>query len=120
MRKDKPVMRCLALALFICAVIVPCVRAQSKTNPSDKFRQSEENLPTPNEQRAASGAPGRAYWQQRADYNTKVELDDVQHTITGTETVTYYNNSPDTLQYLWLQLDQNIWAKNSASYTTQT
>ncbi|MFL6209919.1 MAG: M1 family metallopeptidase [Pyrinomonadaceae bacterium] len=113
-------MRCLALALFICVVIVPCVHAQSKTNPSDKFRQLEENLPTPNEQRAASGAPGRAYWQQRADYNTKVELDDVQHTITGTETVTYYNNSPDTLAYVWLQLDQNIWAKNSASYTTQT
>ncbi|HEX8178297.1 MAG TPA: M1 family metallopeptidase [Pyrinomonadaceae bacterium] len=111
----------LALALLLCVLVVaPSVRAQSKTSPSDKFRQLEENLPTPNEQRAASGAPGRAYWQQRADYNTKVELDDINHTITGTETVTYYNNSPDTLQYLWLQLDQNIWAKNSASYTTQT
>jgi hypothetical protein len=114
------VMLRLALVLFICVCVAPTLRAQSKTNPSDKFRQLEENLPTPNEQRAASGAPGRAYWQQRADYNTKVELDDVQHTITGTETVTYYNNSPDPLAYVWLQLDQNIWAKNSASYTTQT
>ncbi len=113
-------LRKLALLLLCVVALAPFARAQSKTNPSDKFRQLEEILPTPNEQRAASGAPGRAYWQQRADYGIKVELDDVNHTITGAETVTYHNNSPDTLQYVWLQLDQNIWAKNSASYTTQT
>ncbi len=110
----------LALLLLCVVAFAPCARAQSKTNPSDKFRQLEEILPTPNEQRAASGAPGRSYWQQRADYQIKVELDDVNHTITGAETVTYHNNAPDTLQYVWLQLDQNIWAKNSASYATQT
>ncbi len=93
--------------------------AQSKTHPSDKFRQLEEWLPTPNEQRTASGAPGNRYWQQRADYTIAVELDDTNQRITGTETVTYHNNSPDTLSYLWLQLDQNIWAKDSDTYKTQ-
>ncbi len=108
--------RAAAAALAFVAValcLAPAARAQSKTNPVDKFRQLEEILPTPNEQRAASGAPGRAYWQQRADYNIKVELDDARQRITGTETVTYFNQSPDALAYLWLQLDQNIFAKDS-------
>lgn len=111
-------------SLFILALVLGLLSssaalAQSKSNPSDKFRQLEELLPTPNEQRAASGAPGHAYWQQRADYDIKVELDDANQRLTGAETVTYYNNSPDALSYLWLQLDQNIWAKNSDNYTSQ-
>jgi hypothetical protein len=109
-----------AVLLCVLGACAPGARAQSKTDPSDKFRQLEEILPTPNEQRAASGAPGRAYWQQRADYQIKVELDDAAQRINGAETITYHNNSPDTLQYLWLQLDQNIWAKDSDSYTTLT
>ena len=112
--------RATACALTLAALAVcpaPPVRAQSKTNPSDKFRQLEEILPTPNEQRAASGAPGRSYWQQRADYQIKVELDDARQRITGSETITYFNQSPDPLAYLWLQLDQNIFAKDSDANT---
>ena len=108
----------LLLTVFYCGVVG--VPGQSKSKPSDKFRQLEENLPTPNEYRTASGAPGHRYWQQRADYAIEVELDDLNQRITGKETITYYNNSPDTLNYLWLQLDQNIWAKGSDSTTTQT
>lgn len=93
---------------------------QSKKNPSDKFKQLEENLPTPNEYRTASGAPGHKYWQQRADYVIDVELDDKNQRLTGKETITYYNQSPDTLSYLWLQIDQNIFAKDSGSQKTQT
>ncbi|HEY0319603.1 MAG TPA: M1 family metallopeptidase [Pyrinomonadaceae bacterium] len=110
-------MRYLVILLVCLAAAIP-VGAQSKLKPSDKFRQLEELLPTPNEQRAASGAPGRAYWQQRADYQIKVELDDARQRITGSETVTYYNNSPDTLTYLWLQLDQNLFANNSDTVLT--
>lgn len=78
--------------------------------------QSTDNLfqpfisewPSPNECRLGSGAPGPGYWQQQADYKIKVTLDPEARTITGSETVTYTNHSPHTLDYLWLQLDQNI------------
>ncbi|MDQ6787417.1 MAG: M1 family metallopeptidase [Acidobacteriota bacterium] len=93
---------------------------QSKSKPSDKFRQLEEILPTPNEQRTASGAPGNRYWQQRADYSIDVELDDANQRIAGKETVTYKNQSPDTLDYIWLQIDQNIYAKDSDTQLTRT
>src|SRR6266545_7266816 len=108
------------LLTTICLTVSPLLIAQSKTQPSDKFRQLEELLPTPNDQRTASGAPGQRYWQQRADYKIDVQLDDANHRITGSETVTYYNNSPDTLNYLWLQLDQNIFANTSDTVLTQT
>ena len=111
--------RFLAVTLSLLALAAPPARAQSKTNPVDKFRQLEEILPTPNDERTASGAPGRGYWQQRADYVIDVELDDARQRVTGSETVTYHNNSPDTLTYLWLQLDQNIWARGSDNYMTQ-
>jgi hypothetical protein len=65
------------------------------------------NLPTPNEYRSASGAPGPKYWQQRCDYDIKATLDEKNLKLTGSETVTYYNNSPDVLTYIWLQLDEN-------------
>ena len=94
--------------------------AQSKDNPVDKFAQMDDLLPTPNEQRTASGAPGARYWQQRADYDIKVELDDANQRISASETITYHNNSPDPLSYLWLQLDQNIWAKDSEDLSTPT
>jgi len=100
--------------------IGPSVPGQSKSNPSDKFRQLEELLPTPNEQRIASGTTGRGYWQQRADYSIDVALDDQQQHLTAKETVTYYNNSPDALNYLWLQLDQNIFEPKSESNLTST
>jgi hypothetical protein len=92
----------------------------TKQSPADKFRQLEEILPTPNEYRAASGAPGHRYWQQKVDYNIKVEIDDVNQRCIGSETITYKNNSPDTLNYLWLQLDQNIFEPGSDSQLTVT
>jgi hypothetical protein len=93
---------------------------QSKSKPSDKFKQLEENLPTPNEYRTASGAPGNRYWQQRADYVIDVELDDANQRIIGKETITYKNLSPDTLNYVWVQIDQNIFAKDSLEQKTET
>ena len=87
---------------------------------NDKFEQLGPQLPTPNTTRAASGAPGRDYWQQRADYDIKVELDDATQTLTGSETVTYFNNSPDALRFMWLQLDQNIFKKGAARSVLKT
>jgi len=77
------------------------------SNHGNKFEQLGTILPTPNEQRTASGAPGVKYWQQRADYNIRCELDEKNLILTGSETITYTNNSPDPLTYIWLQLDEN-------------
>jgi hypothetical protein len=108
------------LGLILMLLCVPLATAQSKSKPSDKFKQLDELLPTPNDYRAASGAPGNRYWQQRADYSIDVELDDANQHITGKETITYHNLSPDVLTYLWLQLDQNIWTKDSDTFKSQT
>ena len=78
-----------------------------------KFEQLDQMLPTPNSYRSSSGAPGAEYWQQRADYIINVELNDENQSITGAETITYYNNAPEDLKYLWLQLDQNLYADGS-------
>ena len=77
------------------------------SNHGNKFEQLGTILPTPNVYRTASGAPGQAYWQNRADYNIQAYLDEDKRVLYGSETVTYYNNSPDDLDYLWLQLDEN-------------
>jgi hypothetical protein len=82
---------------------------------TSKFSQMYDLLATPNMFRTAAGAPGPAYYQQQADYKIDVELDDKNAKLSGSETITYYNNSPDSLEYLWLQLDQNQAAKNSQS-----
>lgn len=112
-------MKKLSLLLFFPALLF----AQEKTAAvapkqtgkydSNKFSQMYDLLATPNMFRTASGAPGPAYYQQQADYKINIELDDKNSTLSGSETVTYYNNSPDTLEYLWVQLDQNQAAKNS-------
>jgi len=78
-----------------------------------KFAQLDMELPTPNEYRNAAGAPGHAYFQQQADYKMNLVLDDDKQKLSGTETITYTNNSPDALPYLWLQLDQNIYDEHS-------
>ena len=80
-----------------------------------KFAQLDQMLPTPNNYRAASGAPGHAYYQQKADYKMTLVLDDAKQRLDGVETITYNNNSPDPLAYLWLQLDQNIYNLDSDS-----
>src|ERR1041385_3405439 len=72
-----------------------------------KFEQLDQMLPTPNTYRTASGAPGANYWQQRADYDIDVELNDETQVLTGKETITYFNNAPESMKYVWLQLDQN-------------
>ncbi|MBW7891931.1 MAG: M1 family metallopeptidase [Chitinophagaceae bacterium] len=83
------------------------------SNHGNRFEQLSYLLPTPNEYRTASGAPGPRYWQQRADYDITCELDETNLKLTGSETITYYNNSPNPLHYLWLQLDENIHDPNS-------
>lgn len=80
---------------------------------NNKFSQMYDLMATPNGYRTASGAPGPAYYQQQADYKIAVELDDKNTKLYGTETITYHNNSPETLEYLWVQLDQNQKARNS-------
>jgi hypothetical protein len=80
-----------------------------------KFAQLDMELPTPNGYRTASGSPGYAYYQQKADYKINLTLDDEKQQIRGEEVITYTNNSPDNLEYLWLQLDQNIYAEDSDS-----
>ena len=112
-------MRIPLLAAGLGLLLAPLLgRAQTTNSGTDKFAQLETMLPTPNEYRTASGAPGPQYWQQRADYNIRVSLDDQKQAITGSETITYTNLSPDVLAYLWVQLDQNILAKNSITTAT--
>jgi len=107
-----------ALLLFVGI----CAGAQDiKNNPGsnhgNRFEQLGTILPTANEYRTASGAPGPKYWQQRCDYDITCELDEPNRRLTGKETLTYHNNSPDVLTYLWLQLDENEHSdKNNAGY----
>ncbi len=88
-------------------------------NP-DPFKQLGTDLPTANEYRTASGAPGHKYWQTRADYKMDITLNDEEKKLYGDETITYHNNSPDDLSYLWLQLDQNVRSKDSDSHLIGT
>jgi hypothetical protein len=106
---------CLAFFLPVLAV------AQNEPTKywEDKFKQLGPELATPNEQRTASGAPGNSYWQQRADYVMNITIDDATQTLFGEETITYYNQSPDALTYLWLQLDQNAFEKTADSYAVE-
>ena len=91
------------------------------SNHANKFEQLGGTLPTPNEYRTASGAPGPKYWQQRCDYDIKGTLDEKTQKFTGTETITYFNNSPDVLTYLWLQLDENQHSTvNNANYQSSS
>jgi hypothetical protein len=101
----------LFLTTYICA--------QDNLNNS-KFKQLHEELPTPNVYRTASGAPGHEYYQQKADYEINVELDEEKNILYGDEIITYTNYSPDVLNYLWVQLDQNVRAKNSHGQLTTT
>lgn len=115
--------KCLFIYLILIVSIFflnSAVILAQKKNQENQFRQLYQELPTPNEYRTASGAPGPAYWQQRADYDMSIELDENKKRLYGTETITYFNNSPEKLQYLWLQLDQNIRAKNSMTEKTAT
>ena len=91
---------------FLFFILV--LEGYSQNQWKGKFEQLGGLLPTPNTYRTGSGAPGTNYWQQRADYIINVELNDENQLLTGSETITYYNNAPESLKFLWLQLDQNM------------
>jgi hypothetical protein len=111
---------CLAAFFFVFSALgwaqdeAETQREPGHTNLS-KFRQMYQEFATPNTYRSASGAPGPDYYQQRADYKMSINLDDKNARLYGEEIITYYNNSPDELEYLWLQLDQNVRARDSKS-----
>lgn len=104
------------LFVLFCIGILFSTNAQDPDQGITKFQQLYQELPTPNTYRNAAGAPGHQYWQQRADYDMKIEIDDEKQRILGEETITYYNNSPDVLTYIWVQLDQNVRSKDSDSH----
>ena len=109
----------LLISFFFLTVILPA-SAQEKTTQKahynlSKFKQIEEELPTPNNEHRANGAPGHEYTQQQVDYKMDVVLDEEKNRIYGEETITYHNNSKDDLTYLWIQLDQNMMASDSKS-----
>ena len=96
-----------SVMVFVATTQAQDIRNNPNSNHGNKFEQLGTILPTPNEYRTASGAPGPKYWQQRADYDIKATLDEKNLILHGAETVTYFNNSPDVLTYIWLQLDEN-------------
>ena len=108
----------LLVTLLLC--LPSLLLVSQKQEQIAKFQQLGSELPTPNTYRTASGAPGPEYWQQRADYKMDIRLDDQAQRIYGTETITYFNQSPNPLEYLWLQLDQNMRAKDSDTYLIGT
>lgn len=105
------------MLLIVLTTIAQDIRNNPGSNHGNKFEQLGTILPTPNEYRTASGAPGPKYWQQRADYDIKATLDEKNLMLHGAETITYFNNSPDVLTYIWLQLDENEHSTvNNAGY----
>lgn len=97
------------LGFILCSALVFSQNIQNNpaSNHGNKFEALGTILPSPNVYRTASGAPGQGYWQNRADYEIAAFLDEDQRNLKGSETITYHNNSPDALEYLWLQLDEN-------------
>ena len=108
------------LSIFIIVLSPTFLFAQNKNLNYNKFKQLKEEVASPNVFRTAAGAPGHEYYQNEADYVMSITLNDQQQKITGSETIKYHNNSPDKLEYLWIQLDQNKRAQNSDSYKIQT
>ncbi|MES2554950.1 MAG: M1 family metallopeptidase [Bacteroidota bacterium] len=98
--------------LLFPALLMAC---SSTALAQTKFAQLDVELPTPNEYRNAAGGPGHSYYQQKADYKMSITLDDDKQIVRGEEVITYTNNSPDVLEYLWLQLDQNIYKPDAES-----
>jgi hypothetical protein len=109
----------LALGLIVLCAFPSALLAQTEdarapaSESVSPFRPLQ--LPTPNQQRTASGRPGRGYWQQRVDYRISATLDTARRELRGRETIHYVNNSPDALSYLWMFLDQNICGPTSVT-----
>ena len=102
----------LFIATAVMAQDAPKKRQKGHTD-QNKFRQLKDVLPTPNNRRTASGAPGYEYTQQKVDYVMDIVVDEDKNLLTGNESITYHNNSKDYLEYLWVQLDQNMRAPDS-------
>lgn len=113
------VLGCISLLVMSQLAVAQGIQ-QTKGNFQDKFRQLEEVLPTPNTYRNAAGGPGHEYWQQEVDYNISATLDEDNQFLSASETITYRNNSPDTLTYLWFQLDQNRFRSDSMGVMSGT
>ena len=107
------------IRLLPIGMILIAFAATAQIQPAwqGKFEQLDQLLPTPNEYRSASGAPGSKYWQQRVNYIIDAEIDEPGNLLRGKESITYYNNSPEPLKYLWLQLDQNINKKGNEDFS---
>lgn len=102
---------------ILCALIfTTSIQAQYDNVNKNKFKQLHQELPDANVYRTASGTPGHKYWQQKVDYVMDIKIDEQNNVLYGKEDITYTNNSPDALSYLWIQLDQNVRAKSSSSY----
>ena len=102
--------------VFMSLISLSLVAQENMNN--DPFKQISDLIASPNSYRTASGAPGHEYYQQKADYKMNITLDDENQRLYGEETITYTNNSPDVLTYLWLQLDQNVRAKDSNTHAS--
>ncbi len=110
----------ITMLSFLAIASANAAISQTKGDFEDKFRQLDESLPTPNVYRNAAGEPGHKYWQQQVDYKIKAKLNEEKRRIEASQTITYHNNSPDTLKYLWMQLDQNKFRNDSLSAMTTT
>src|SRR5437879_597193 len=108
-----------SLLCFSLLILSLSLTAQDK-KWAGKFEQLDQMLPTPNTYRTASGAPGANYWQQRADYDIDVEINDETQVLTGKEAITYFNNAPEVMKYVWLQLDQNNLSNGNMTAKTKT
>ena len=99
--------------LFIATSVMSQDAPKKGHTDQNKFRQLKDVLPTPNNRRTASGAPGYEYTQQKVDYVMDIAIDEDKNLLIGNESITYHNNSKDYLEYLWVQLDQNMRAPDS-------
>ena len=113
-------MKIKIFSIFLLTAFFLSGQAEEKYNKksqfnNNKFKQLYEEFSSPNKFRTASGAPGPEYYQQKVDYNMEIELDEENDILYGKSLITYQNNSPDDLEYLWVQLDQNIRKNNSPS-----
>lgn len=109
-------MRQSAFYTLMFSLFLMSVHAQERSNHAKKFEQLDNMLRSPNEYRGADGAPGPRYWQQKADYKINCTLDAKEQRIDGSETITYHNNSPVELPYLWVQLDENEHSPTSSKH----
>lgn len=101
-------LKIISFIIFVFSGAILLAQQVEEYTWQGKFEQIDNLLPTPNVYRTGDGSPGPSYWQQKADYDMKIVLNDAEQKVSGYQEVTYTNNSPIPLRYIWLQLDQNI------------